>query len=186
MQTKAQLNNALRVIGEHGFSGVTVDGLAPSAALSRLLSIDEAVAKRLITELKRQSLSEVSHDSHGTSFRLTPKGIHRLQQAVISELSIPSQEVWDRHWRIIMFDVPTRHNRGRTQLTKQLKRMGFTMVRDSTWAYPYPCFTQLNQLVAYCNLQQFVTYAEISKIDTVSQARLLRSFPDLVSKPAES
>lgn len=179
MQTKSMINQALKTIGEHGFSGVSVAGPTPVAALAHLLSIDDGAARRLVTELRRQSLSEVSQDSHGTSFRLTPKGIYRLQQSLITELKVPQPDKWDGHWRIIMFDVPTRHNRGRTQLTKQLKRMGFAMLRDSTWAYPYPCFEQLNQLVASCNLQQYVTYAEINKIDTTSGARLLRSFPNI-------
>lgn len=179
METKRLVNQVLKFIGEHGFSGITVSASSAAAALSNSLHLTQSESTRLVNELRRQSLAEIIQDDDTIRFRLTSKGLHRLQQSLIGELSIKPQATWDRHWRIIMFDVPTRHNRQRTLLTTQLKRMGFVLLRDSTWVFPYPCFTQLDQLVRFCNLAQFVTYAEVTKLDTISHKRLLRSFIEL-------
>lgn len=179
METKRLVNQALKFIGEHGFSGVSMSATSAVSALSTSLNLDQTISTKLINELRRQALAEIKSHKDQVSFRLTPKGLHRLQQSLIGELAIRTQETWDRHWRIIMFDVPTRHNRQRTLLTTQLKRMGFVLLRDSTWAYPYPCFSQLDQLVRFCNLAQFVTYAEVTKLDNISHKRLLRSFVEL-------
>lgn len=186
MTTKELINSSLKDLGANGFSGVSVVAKTPLAAVEDILQHPRAISQKLLHELRRQALVEISHEDKHVRVQLSTKGIHRLQQLQVNELSVPEPHTWDGLWRVVMFDVPTKHNQRRTKFTKQLNLMNFTMLRDSVWVYPHPCFEQLDALTLHCGLQQYVTYAEISRLDTVSSARLFRRYTGLQSSVINS
>ena len=181
MTTTQLINSCLKVFGENGFSSTGAAAPNAQAALEKLTDLTHHDSQKVLHELRRQQLISTSRDGGKIVFQLTTKGLHRLQRLRMSELSVPEPKKWDGHWRVVMFDVPTRHNRRRTNFTRLLKQMGFSMLRDSVWVYPHECFEQLDELTAYCGLQQFVTYAEINRLDSGSTARLLTHYPELTA-----
>lgn len=171
--------SALRILGEGGFSGTFVPVSTLTAALRHLFAIHnlpEVHAAKAAAELLRQDLALTTRVDNGISIQLTPKGLYRLQDGITAQIYIPSPEQWDGHWRMVMFDVPVRHNAKRTRFTTHLQRLRFMRLRDSTWVYPYPCFAQLEELTRHYQLQQYVTFAEISRFDNASLNRLRRHF----------
>jgi phenylacetic acid degradation operon negative regulatory protein len=181
MTTTQLINTSLKLIGENGFSGSAISASNAQAALEKLTDLSHHFSQKALHELRRQQLIATSREGGKIRFQLTTKGLHRLQRLKMKELAVPEPKKWDGHWRVVMFDVPTRHNRRRTNFTRILKQMGFTMLRDSVWVYPHPCFDQLDEVTAFCGLQQFVTYAEINRLDNGSTARLLRHYPALTA-----
>jgi DNA-binding transcriptional regulator PaaX len=179
MTTTQLINTSLKLIGENGFSGSAISASNAQTALEKLSEFSHHDSQKALHELRRQQLIATSREGGKIRFQLTTKGLHRLQRLKMSELAVPEPKKWDGHWRVVMFDVPIRHNRRRTNFTRILKQMGFIMLRDSVWVYPHPCFDQLDEVTAFCGLQQFVTYAEINRLDNGSTARLLRHYPTL-------
>lgn len=182
--TTQLITHGLTLIGEAGFSGLKIQADSKSAALYALLgptAFTQADAQKLLTELTRQELAVVSHHEGYVSIQPTPKGLHRLQDARIKNLTIPTPDSWDGRWRMVMFDIPVRHNQRRTLFTRQLQKLRFTRLRDSTWVYPYACFPQLDELARHHKVQQFVTYAEICSLDSGSSAKLRRLYPSLTT-----
>ncbi|MCL4178796.1 MAG: hypothetical protein KJ072_13780 [Verrucomicrobia bacterium] len=45
---------------------------------------------------------------------------------------------WDRRWRLVVFDVPTRHNSARCQLRRHLRARHFGYLQNSVWISPDP------------------------------------------------
>jgi DNA-binding transcriptional regulator PaaX len=184
-ETTKALNTVLEIVGASGLSGVVVTASTFSEALTRLEAlpahISEAEKRALIANIRRQNLIEITQ--RGTEYILQPsvKGIHRLQRAQISALTIRPQQKWDGTWRMVSYDIPARYTKQRRLFTSELHRLGFTLLKDSVWFHPYPCFDAVSELVAFCGLANYVMIAEIARLDEGSVRRLLNEYPTLRS-----
>ncbi|MGB3023625.1 MAG: hypothetical protein WBB39_02350 [Candidatus Saccharimonadales bacterium] len=183
-QTKKQINYILRQIGKEGLGGVTLHADSFAHALGRVAQVPPELSGKFVVELRRQQLVEVSHVDGLVTLQLSVKGIHRLQRAEIGELTIPTPSAWDGRWRMVIFDLPREHAHQRYVLTSQLRRLGFVMLRDSTWLHPYSCFDAIETVVRYCGVARFVTTAEVTCLDASSERALRRKFPDLTVRAA--
>lgn len=181
MTTKDTVNVILQQIGSEGLSGVKVHAHSLTAALDRVAPADlpELVRARAVAEIKRQSLIEVTHTGSIYHIQLSVKGVHRLQRAQVERVQIPRPDIWDNIWRMVTYDVPRAQSAQRRLFARQLERLGFTMLRESVWFHPYPCFQGVEEIISYCGLQRYVTLAEIRRIDNVSLSKLRRAYPDL-------
>lgn len=180
MTMKEIINRALRIIGENGLGGVAVEATGITDAVRRLeLVADTTPPHRLLDEFRRQELVTVTAADHQVHFALTVKGIHRLQKAQLEALAISTPERWDNRWRMITYDAPASFRKQRYQLVVELKRLGFFMIKESTWVHPYPCYDVLSELVRYCSMQRYVTIAEIVRFDPVTAQKLARHYQNL-------
>ena len=180
MKTKQAVNLALGVIGRNGMSGVVCEATSLPAALhaAGLDNLTPTTRDRVAAELRRQSLVEISkQDKKHLLLQLSVKGIHRLQRAQVGDIGIPEPALWDKKWRMGTYDIPATHSIKRRLFTTELRRLGFVMVRESVWFHPHPCFDQLDELVRYCGIVPYVTFAEISRLDTTTVERLKRLQP---------
>ncbi|MBA3757487.1 hypothetical protein H0X09_01315 [Candidatus Saccharibacteria bacterium] len=182
MDTKTSINTTLKKVGEEGLSGVSV--IAPSAILGLSIMLKESSAKdadfrRILTELKRQNLVNVTRSNEKFCYTLTPNGAHRLQQALIDEISIVIPNAWDKKWRVVSFDIPTKFSRQRAVFVRRLQDKGFMMLQKSMWVHPAPCFEQVEKLAGHYNILRYCSLFEVSRFDELSVRRLLRHFPHL-------
>lgn len=184
-ETTRALNAVLEIIGARGLSGVVVPATSLIEALSRLEAFPSnfsvADKRALAANLRRQGLIEITQRGDEMVLQPSVKGIHRLQRAQINSLFIRPQQRWDGIWRMVSYDIPARHTKQRRLFTAELHRLGFTLVKDSTWFHPYPCFDVISELVAFCGLTNFVMVAEIARLDEGSLRRLLKAYPALRS-----
>lgn len=182
-ETRQTLDTILGLIGAEGMSGILTDAAQANAAMEVILRASEVItnlpSSRIVNEFRRQDLATFTKEDNRIRVQLTVKGIHRLQRAQIEALQIPVPETWDGKWRMLVFDIPSRHAESRYILTSQLKRLGFVMIRRSMWLHPYPCFDAVAALLQYANLQPFVSLAELSKLDTYSAKKILSHYPEL-------
>lgn len=184
-ETTRALNAVLEVIGARGLSGVAVPATSLTQALDRLeafpASFSPADKRALAANLRRQGLVEISKRDNEILLQPSVKGIHRLQRAQIDSLFIHPQQRWDGTWRMVSYDIPARYTKQRRLFTAELHRLGFTLLKDSTWFHPYPCFDVISELVGFCGLANFVMVAEVARLDEGSLRRLLKAYPALRS-----
>lgn len=174
------LNKALKTIGENGLSGVSVEANSITDSVRKLgMSTADVPPNRILDEFRRQDLVTVTKLNGQVHFSLTVKGIHRLQKAQLDSLTIPTPERWDNRWRMITYDAPSTFRKQRYQLVVELKRLGFYMIKESTWVHPYPCYDVLSELVRYCSMQRYVTIAEIVRFDPITARKLAQHYTNL-------
>lgn len=174
MTTKQALHVTLRQIGKNGLDGVVCEATSLPEAL-QVIGLDKLstpTLKRVCAELHRQKLVEITKDNAHLRLQLSVKGIHRLQRSQLDTIAIPEPATWDGIWRMVTYDVPRTKAAERRLFVEQLKRLGFTMVRESVWFHPHPCFSQLGELLRYTGLERYTTLAEISKLDHVTLGKL--------------
>ncbi|NCU30198.1 hypothetical protein EOL73_01150 [Candidatus Saccharibacteria bacterium] len=182
MKTKQAVNVALGVIGRNGMSGVVCEATSLPTALkvAGLGNLTHDTLDRVAAELRRQGLLEISkRDKKHLLLQLSVKGIHRLQRSEIGAVTIPEPTLWDKKWRMVTYDIPATYSIKRRLFTTELRRLGFAMVRESVWFHPHPCFDQLDELVRYCGIVPYVTFAEISRLDKTTLEKLKRHYPEI-------
>lgn len=179
MKISDAVDLALGVIGQNGLGGIRSKASSLPVALAHagLDKLSSTTRTRVAAELRRQLLVEISKKNDEFHVQLSVKGIHRLQRAQVTKLTIPEPATWDGHWYMVTYDVPRTMNKERRLFADQLRRLGFTMARESVWFHPYPCFAILNELTTYCGLQRYVTIAQISQLDNVTLAKLRWKYP---------
>src|SRR5438876_201469 len=152
MSTSQQINQVLQVLGLSGLDATNANAINPAAALlaimkGRRITITEPA--KVIYELKRQALAQVNFDGTEVSFRLTPAGIHRLQRYRLDSLVLRLPRRWDKKWRTVAFDIPTKQSKERAAFVQRLRELGFTMLQKSLWVYPAECFDVVIKLADF-------------------------------------
>ncbi len=184
MKTKRVIDIALQVLGVAGLTGIRVmapnalQGLAP---FLKKTSIEESDYARLLKELKRQGLVHVTQSGDEVHYTLTPAGAYRLQEVIVDELVIPRPSKWDKHWRLVAFDIPVAQSRSRQKFVDKLQALNFTMLQKSLWAYPFPCFDQIEQLAGHYNVLRYCSLMEIDRLDELATRKLLRHFQSVLT-----
>ena len=75
------------------------------------------------------------------------------------------QEPWDRKWRMVAFDIPNSHRKGRDAMRYRLKNAGFQELQESMFIYPYDCEKELRDFIALFKLEKYIRFAIIDFVD---------------------
>ena len=178
MTTKQAVNLSLQVIGRNGMDGVVCEATSLPGALiaAGMDKLRPSTLSRVTAELHRQKLVEVKKNGKHLHVQLTVKGIHRAQRAEISKISVDEPATWDGLWRMVTYDVPREQSAQRRLFAQELRRLGFVMIRESVWFHKYPSFEAVLELARFCNVQRYITLAEISRLDQVTLDKLRLAF----------
>jgi len=75
------------------------------------------------------------------------------------------KEHWDKKWRMVSFDIPNTHRKGRDAIRYRLRSGGFYEVQESMFIYPYNCEREIRDLAALFKLEKYVCFALLDFID---------------------
>ena len=118
---------------------------------------DMARRKRLNNSfqyLKRKKYVHVitRENGKGTRIELTEKGRRRgldirVKRALLQPVKRP--RVWDKFWRIIIFDIAAEERTKRNAFRGLIRRLGAVMLQKSVWIYPFDCSEQIDLLKSF-------------------------------------
>lgn len=106
----------------------------------------------------------LKRDSEGF-LRLTNKGETKLEDYQRSDYTILVPRIWDKKWRVLIFDIPEKKRSLRNKVRNTLISIGFLRVQDSVWIFPYDCEDLVALLKADFKIGKDLLYAIISKIE---------------------
>ncbi len=75
----------------------------------------------------------------GGHLRVTSKGRKYLAHLEYSEYKLKKSKRWDGKWRVLIFDIPETRRSLRDKVRFTLRDMGFVLLQNSVWIYPYDC-----------------------------------------------
>ena len=87
--------------------------------------------------LKNKGLLEVEYRGPQMYITLTEKGKKKAGKYKIDELKIEKSKIWDKKWRVLIFDISDKHKVKREALRGKLKQLGLYQLQKSVWIYPY-------------------------------------------------
>jgi len=109
-----------------------------------------------IKYLRKQGLIENFVEGKEKYFEITSKGVEKLLKYRIDNLSIERPQRWDGKWRIVIFDIPKKHNLDRDILRRELIKLGFVKIQDSVYVYPFDCSKFVENISGRLSIRQFV------------------------------
>lgn len=97
--------------------------------------------------------------------RLTPKGERFALRMGEGSLVPKKPHHWDGKWRMLIFDIPERRRKARTQIRQTLTALGFKRLQDSVWVYPYDCEDLMALLKADLKIGKDILYVVADAIE---------------------
>ena len=107
--------------------------------------------------IKKRKLVKLIKKGNKTAFLLTEKGKKRKLQYDLENIIISKQLVWDKKWRLLMFDIPESNKVSREMLREKIKQLGFLQFQKSIWVYPYPCENEIDFIAENFSVAQCLT-----------------------------
>ncbi|MBU0646184.1 CRISPR-associated endonuclease Cas2 [Patescibacteria group bacterium] len=108
--------------------------------------------RQALTRLHQGKLIKISKNAENYTVALTESGLienYRLQV-------LNAEEFEDNRFCIVIFDVPERHRRLRSQLRSFLKEAGFHRFQQSVWISPFNATKPLLELFRASNAKGWV------------------------------
>jgi DNA-binding transcriptional regulator PaaX len=115
-------------------------------------------SKKTITNafynLRSQNLIEIKGDGKQIYISLTEKGRKKAGYMQIDALDIKKPKVWDKKWRIVIFDISELKRVYREAFRGKLKELGFYQLQKSVWIHPFDCRAEIELLRDFFGLRE--------------------------------
>jgi len=136
-------------------------------------NVNRDYLKRCIREFNNDKLIEYQEKPDGTiKVVLTKQGKEYALEYKIDEIEIKKPAVWDKKWRLVIFDIPEKRRIARDALRHKLQELGFKELQKSAFVYPYPCEEEIEFIVEFFKIRWYVRYAEITKLTNEETLKL--------------
>ncbi len=128
--------------------------------------INETSLNRAIKSLYESKLIEIREQENGSmTVVLSENGKRKALTYNMDTMTIKKPTAWDGKWRMVMFDIPNKRKKEREVLRSLLKQLGFIKYQESVFIIPYECKSEVDYVVEFFNLRQYVRLLEINKFD---------------------
>jgi len=108
--------------------------------------------------LRQNYIHFIPQDVGIFTIEITEKGERRALSDVFNNLKIQKPEIWDKFWRIVIFDIPEKHKWAREGFRDKLKLLGFYQLQKSAFIYPYPCDDEIKFLMSVFNISPYIHF----------------------------
>lgn len=95
-------------------------------------------------------------------YRLTSEGQKKIQRDF--PLMTMQKRVWDKKWRMVLFDIEETNKRIRERLRNKLRELGFGMLQKSVFISPYNVAQDFVEFVESLDLSEFIYVIQSSDI----------------------
>lgn len=128
---------------------------------------------RIIHEFKYERLVDWKEKEDGSiEIVLTEKGKKLALKFSFDEMSIKKPVSWDGKWRIVLYDIPEKKKKAREAFRKKIKELGFYELQKSVFVYPFPCKNEIDFVVEFFEIRNFVRYGEVENLSNESDLKL--------------
>ena len=149
---------------------LTVGAVAPNA-LKILGMFSGSAGKKgrskeyVDTSRKRLVQNKLLEYTANGFLKLTPKGEAKLRQLELHEYKTKKPKLWDKKWRILIFDIREERRSLRDKVRNTLIAIGFQRLQDSVWVYPYDCEDLMTLLKVDFKVGKELLYLIVEKIE---------------------
>jgi len=118
--------------------------------------------KRTINQLIKNKLILLSKDG---KLELSDIGKKKMSDLEFGDFKIVKPEIWDKKYRVIIFDIPVEKNRIRHAIRRQLINWGFVRIQNSVWVNPYECQEVIGLLKNHFEVMKDIVYMSVERIE---------------------
>jgi len=118
----------------------------------------------------------IKENNSGIEIEITKVGKKHLRKIDFDNLSLIKPNVWDKKWRMVIFDIPEKKKKAREALRQKLKDLNMVKLQDSIWVTPYPCEDEIAFIKSIFNLSDHWLDIIVSDNAGVQEYRLRKLF----------
>lgn len=128
--------------------------------------IEKRALKRAVKSLYESRLLEEKQNKDGSiAIILTENGKKKALIYQLDEMKIEKPKIWDKKWRIVLFDIPENRKKTRDALRYHLKQLRFFEFQKSVFVHPYDCKSEIDYLIEFYNIRRFVRFVIAGFLD---------------------
>ena len=128
--------------------------------------IGKQAAERAITALYDLKLLEMRKNTDGTTtLVLNEGGRKRALTYRIHCTKIKHTGLWDRKWRIVLYDIPEDEREARDAFREHLTTLGFHKLQQSAGIFPFDCKSEVEFFIEVLGIRKFVRFVVADSID---------------------
>jgi len=128
--------------------------------------IDMQVADRAVQALYESTLVEAKENADGTlTLVLNEAGKKRALTYQVKNIQVPKPGMWDKKWRVVLFDIPEDEREARDAFRGHVDYMGFFCLQKSVWVYPFDCRNEIDFIVELLDIKKYVRFIIADHID---------------------
>ncbi len=124
---------------------------------------------KAIKYLESQERIRITEEDGERRLSLTNRGKVALHELSIDELSVQHPRMWDRKWRIVMFDIPMYKSRNRIPFREKIQDLGFAMYQKSVWVYPYECREEVLMVAEHYEVREYIRYMTVEEMSNMRE-----------------
>jgi DNA-binding PadR family transcriptional regulator len=121
--------------------------------------------KTCLKRLSQQKFIEIGEEENKQIVKITNEGKQKVLRLALNEVSPPTQAIWAKKWRIIVYDIPKNKQNLRNIVRDFSKRMEFYQLQKSVYLTPYPCDEEIEFFRLYYNLEEEIKVLTVSKLE---------------------
>lgn len=122
--------------------------------------------QHMVSRFQQQKYVTVAEKTDGSIVvRITKHGLIRALGYNLRTMQLKKPNVWDKKWRLVIFDVPEKHRRLRDIFRMRLKQLGLYALQESVYVSPYPCFEEVEFLRELYGISFTVRYLLVEEIE---------------------
>lgn len=174
----APVKHILTFIGAAGIVSLSLF-ISPTAAVLAKQFLDEEDRKKYnswkkynpsylrssIKRLHKSRCVEIQNQNGDKIITLTESGRRKILKYALEDLSIDKPKQWDGRWRMIIYDVENEKRYLRDVFREAVQSLGFHMLQESVWIYPYPCEKQVTFLKEYYGVGNEALYVVATTLE---------------------
>jgi len=127
--------------------------------------IDRHLIYNAIRRLNQKRLVELVEKNNKLYIKITGDGKKVIKNFDYDNLELLRSKVWDKKWRLVVFDIPDKKKKERRALSKKLKDIGFYAMQESVFIYPYNCRDEIDFICEFLSVGHYVNYCIVETID---------------------
>ena len=83
----------------------------------------------------------------------------------IDNMKLKKSHLWDRNWRLVVFDIPNDKRVASSAFSGKLKDLGFYRLQKSVYLCPFPCEKEVEFIASIFNIREHILILNVSNFE---------------------
>lgn len=120
---------------------------------------------RTLKRLKKQKMVDFDVEGDKIVVKLSSRGKKKILKYSLEEMEIKRPRVWDRKWRLIIYDVPNQKRKAADDFNRMLSDLGMYRLQRSVFLCPFPCEGEVEFLREFLGISEHVWMLTVSHFE---------------------